>query len=366
MAAEGKDSNVALRFYIFLLIVLVIVAMFVYRYLTREPPPPSEAPPAGSTASRPAEQPPTAPATEPATAPATSPATAPATPPAETSPWALPLSADERIIYDAAMPLLRQYRETAWYMLLSRTADLPALDAQRLEQLPRPAYDHLLRHPELYAAQKMRLRIIPVSVTKLQPGSGMGHSPWWQPADRAVWRIDCLHAAAEYPGNEPLIVFSVVEPVALGKPDKVDEDGNELFLRARRFEAAAVFYKVYETADREGRWRQYPLLLAWQIEPAGGTGWLKDAVTTPFVTLMVGMVVTVGVAYGLLRRRARGAPARPPMVEYRPRRFEEGREAPPPPPPAGEEPARVDPLLERAAEQHRKERQDDGAAEHTG
>ena len=246
-----------------------------------------------------------------------------------------------------------QWREPAFYLLLRRVSELPSLASQDMHSLDAPAYRSLLREPQRYRARPMRRRVRIYRVLKMMPGrrrTDLGYSSAW-PKDRPIWQIYCAGADAPDPADEPMVVFSTVEPAGLGQPGKVTTQGEQMFSRGPEMEIACVFYKVLRDTERSsGHRRDYPLLLAWQVFPRSkGLG----GAASPRIWVIAASIGALGVGYFFLRRHVRrfrrpapaGARASRPVVAG----------------PEGDDDQaadNVDPLLKEAAEQYRQERRD--------
>jgi len=245
-----------------------------------------------------------------------------------------------------------QWRESAFYLLLRRVSQLPELAPEDLHSLDAPAYRSLLHEPQRHRARAMRRRVRVYRVLKMSPGRGhadLGYSPAW-PKGRSVWQIYCTGAEVPDPADEPMVVFSTVEPTGLGRPDKVTTQEEQMFSRGPEVEIVCVFYKVIEDVeDGSGRRRDYPLLLAWQMFPR--TESLHRAVP-PGIWIVAAGIGAVAVGYFFLRRHVRRLrrPAASGAAGARATRRAEAA------PEGGEPDGSVDPLLKEAAQQYRQER----------
>jgi len=246
-----------------------------------------------------------------------------------------------------------QWREPAFYLLLRRISELPSLASEDMHSLDAPAYRSLLREPQRYRARPMRRRVRIYRVLKMMPGRrrvDLGYSSAW-PKDRPVWQIYCAGADAPDPADEPMVVFSTVEPVGLGQPGKVTTQGEQMFPRGPELGIACVFYKVLRDAERNsGHRRDYPLLLAWQMFPCGNS--LHDA-EAPRIWIIAASIGALGVGYFFLRRHVRRFRRPAPAGARASRPADAGPEDD-----VGRADAPVDPQLKEAAEQYRQERRD--------
>jgi hypothetical protein len=139
----------------------------------------------------------------------------------------------------------------------------------------------------------------------------------WGKAGQPIWQLDCLNTATLKRSWQPMIVLMTRAPDFLGKPDKTDESGAEVYFRPIDVDIAAVFYRIYTAADLQGNPRDYPVLLAWQAEKAVAD---SPAKKPPYmqVLLVVGVLLMV---YAMIRARIkRSLEERATESDYRPRR----------------------------------------------
>jgi len=341
MPPQTRSLRTKLVLYLLVLAALVAALICLLPPLRRPPgeppaPPPAELPAVALTST-------TAPASRPAGEPEAT---------TQPSQWALPLTDEERIIYDTVFWRPQQLDEEARDILLARVAALPPLTAAAFDRLPRPGYDQLLTRPRTYGAEKMSLRVLCWRVTRLTAGVNMSTSPQW-PKDRDVWWIDATVHGAQPADSEPVILLSVIDPAAvLGKASRAADERTSLYFKPQAVEVAGVFYKIYEATDLGTRTqpaslRRWPVLLVWQIR-GGGSGWASRASLIALAVGIAGAVVLVALFIVLMKRRTQ--PLRAPTgFVYRPTRDElDAEEA------AGD--VEVDPLLKKAAEEYRKEK----------
>ncbi len=292
-----------------------------------------------------------------AAAHASQPATEPLAPPppgeAESVAEGLDWSEAERAILGAIEDFEPQIADEALGMILRRAKRLEDLPASQLSDLDHPAYKNLLERPGRYRGEAVRLVLYLAYVKKLLPGEvNLSESRWW-PSDKPIWRLDGFGADTPYPADEPLRIFSVVDPASIiSVPQAAQADEEIEYLRTPAIEVAAVFYKVYTDLsrgdpDRLPTQRNYPVLVAWDIKHAdlpgreptdtGGTAGPTSIVLIVAVTLAALFIVLK------LRARRRGRPS--------PRTAPRGGAGGPP----SSGPDQVDPNLRAAAEQYRKE-----------
>jgi hypothetical protein len=305
-------------------------------------------------------------ATQPATAPTVSaPATGPAsaTAPAaggakiDTILQALKLSDSQADAYKVALSRKGQLDDpAALTMLLRKIASLPMLQSQEWNELDRPAVRNLLAEPQRYAGRPICLRAYVNVAWKWTPGVDFAATADWTRNDKPIYRYDCLNAEAEYPASDPLYVLSPVEPnVFLGRPIRTGDDG-ELIYGNPRVQLAGVFYKVYAAKDRDGRAREYPVVLAWQLRPAEGGALVTPAAESWSQALGVAIILLVGIVFYFFwrfRQAARGIRTRDlaaKNLRQAPRLEEEQKEKEEPAP----EEDQADPGLAAAAAEFRK------------
>ncbi|MDY6914519.1 MAG: hypothetical protein SVT52_08705 [Planctomycetota bacterium] len=274
---------------------------------------------------------------------------------------ALKLTEKERQILSAVVDRDRQLDETGLYMMLARTAKLPELNAEQFKALDQPDYANLLQRPQHYRGRPIRLPARIYTVKRISPGHGLTPSMWWPP-DRPVWILDCL-VPAEPPGrtaDQPIRVLSIVEPAFCQTSGQAPpEEQTSYNVQAERVDLAGVFYKVYRDKDHQGDDRDFPVVLTWQLTPAG---WdlASPLPMPPKIMLIFGGVILLALVYIFLKlhtRKARRIQARtvgesPPAA---PRRGDENDSS-----------ANVDPLLREAVRRYKEESKNKDAANRNG
>ena len=221
-----------------------------------------------------------------------------------------------------------QLDEPAFTILLGRVAKLPAMEGRRLVYgLDHPAYRSLLARPWEYRGRSMQMTVTPANVggiyvRKMLPGKDFTPTRHWTIQDGPIWKIYCFNADSVNPIMEPMVVFSTTAPVALGEPDEVQSDGTEVFGGRRRLDIAGVFYKIYRQKDRQGTWRNYPVVLAWQIDKSarapGGDQWQQE--TRWRWVFAVALLLMMGYMFYKRGIKVSNAPSR--KYTYRPLRFD--------------------------------------------
>ena len=263
-----------------------------------------------------------------------------------------------------------QWTETAFALLLKRTAALAPLGAGELTRLDRPAYRSLIAEPGRYRARAVRMTVR-VHTVKKMAGHDLGTGDHVWPSDKPIWRLHCSDAALPVDAG-PVVICSTVEPTGLGEPSSKTKDDEQdyepdvlLYKRAPEVEIACVFYKVYRDKrhDTEAE-RDYPVAIAWHVA-VESDGMLGLNPTDP--RYVVGAVAIIGVclAYYFIRRYTKRLGKPGPKIEYKPKRDEPFAEAEDTPDEGGQdEDQSVDPLLAAVAEEYERERQERNAEDH--
>lgn len=286
-------------------------------------------------------------AQEPATVAASTAESQPAMSFAET----LALTDDEKTVLSVIRDWSAQLDEAGFYVMLNKAWRISQTTDQDLTLVDRPAAKNLLKFPLRYRGWPIRARLRVYRTEKLTAGDGLTRTRYW-PADRPVWKLDCLHADAKSPFAGSIVAFSPIEPKILGEADTIDADGTKFYRGGRQIDVGAIAYKVWLSKDDDGNERQFPVVLIWRLgEPAASErarpfqpfGGLK---TSHIAVLMITLIML----YALIKR----------MVK-RSRKRELSHQRPIIMP---DETQPVDPLLKEAAEQYSKEKEhDDGVGQ---
>jgi hypothetical protein len=162
--------------------------------------------------------------------------------------------------------------ENAFYLMMARTADLPELVEEQFSRLDAVAYTNLLRNPDRYRYQPLRMTVRVYEVRRLTVADRqIAPNPYWS-IDREMWLINAV-AQADSPGREadqPIRIFAARPPRNLPDPSSTAGEVRK-FAGGPAYTVAAVFFKFIRTPDRgaeqrDPRERNYPVLLAWQFE----------------------------------------------------------------------------------------------------
>jgi hypothetical protein len=268
-------------------------------------------------------------AVEPASQPSTQPADTAAAKefmPDNISEAAIKLTHSQKVALSAVRDG-QHWRETAFYKMLARTAELvdPEASGKEFPSLESPAIGNLLDYPNRYRAQKIRATVRVHQSREYVSGSKDWdvNADW--PRGKKVWYMTGFRLSERGANSEKkipaqeIVVFSLVDPTELlGEPDATSADGASTYGQSgMQIEMSGVFYKTYrqEIADSTPTnrlYRDYPLLLAYYLkasqQPSGGgsepTG-MRDAI------IVVG-VILMGLLYMVRKhaKQARSAPIR--------------------------------------------------------
>lgn len=257
------------------------------------------------------------PTTQPATAPGDTATTQPYMPD-NISEAAIELTYRQKVALSAVRDG-PHWRETAFYLMLARTAELtdPKAAAKEYASLESPAVGYLVDHPNRYRAQKIRATMWVRRSREMVSGSKeWDASPDW-PSGKKVWYMAGLHVSEDGSKADDLVVFSVVDPTEiLGQPSGMTTDKEHFYSGSgRAVELAAVYYKTYRqemlaSSPTNRQFRDYPLVLAYYLKPAGNTGSSTSSTGGIVGTLFVVLLVLAALLFMVRRqvRRAKSAP----------------------------------------------------------
>lgn len=269
-------------------------------------------------------------------------------PTARTVDEGLMLQADEQAILAAVRDRSQQLDEQALFVLLRRSAAMPHLTEEQFDGLAQIPAGRLLAEPAKFRCEPMRLRLKVFMMKQWSPGREIGTSPYW-PADRPVWFLAGFDYTAGTPSEKPLAVLSIVDPSeALGRPERIGQAGESIYLPGRNLDLAGIFYKAWtdmsvgsQKNDEPAVLTEYPVIIAWQIKSS-------PPLISDQAKLAMGIVLAtlaLGASYLYLRRRTRPAGARKLGV----RRLTSASQ--PAQAPHGAEENDVDPALKAAVEE---------------
>lgn len=271
----------------------------------------------------------------------------------------------EWTVLEATRDASKQLDDTGLYAALSvaaRARENIQLDPEEWQQLDRPAYRSLLAQPKRWRAQPLQLDVAVYSVREQKSGDGLNYSPFW-PKDRKVWRIDGLVLGGEDPKLQPVIIFSVANPMALLGQGKPGNAANETeFELGPPIRVAAVYYKIFTDRNRDGDVSLYPVVMAWQLDSVdedlfGSLGTGAPGGIWGYAALPGMLLAVVIAAFYLVKRQVTQSKNRQATgPTYKPLRdlAEDDEKKPEQEPDPVDE--HVDPELARAVEQFRQER----------
>jgi len=257
----------------------------------------------------------------------------------------LSLSPAETAIIEDTIDGNSQLDEPGLSLVLGKTVKLPHLSIEDLPKLDTPSYHNLLRNPQRYRCQPMSIHLRAFSITKMRLSDFTSLSSTI-PLDTAVWRIFATTASGGQ--EEPVFVLSLVDP-QLPKPDKVEPDAEQLYNKGPEIRVACVFYKIYKTKDRgtakqPPQFRDYPLLMTWQIYPAtaGESFQIEKSFILTAVILVLLVVGFVILKIWIARLKK--------QTQAKTQQYKSLREDTP----KADEPVELDPLLKAAGEDYLK------------
>lgn len=181
---------------------------------------------------------------------------------------ALALSRKDELLLSSMRDGTDPAEQNGFYRMMRIVAALPALSAEELRRLDSPAWANLLRDPGRYRGKPVRLTLRVYVVRELVAGKGLRANPYW-PEGQAVYEV---HATLEGSADEPIILYAPSPPANLGKPGETLPDGRMRYKAGPAYQAAGVYLQYYTDASTDGAKREYPVVLAWQFEPARTTG----------------------------------------------------------------------------------------------
>ncbi len=271
----------------------------------------------------------------------------PALEPIDTIRKSLTFTDRERMILAGVRDGTASVEEAGFYMLMGKISKFPQFSQAESTQLDAPAYGNLLRQPGRYRYQPMRISVMIYQVEKLTvDDQKISATPYW-PSDKPIWALYGLADGGDK--DQPLIIYSTVEPPNLSEPSKVLHDGRSEYKNGLRYDVNSVFFKLLEKIDADGKQvRQYPAVLAWQL--AG----LPSSKTSPMISPILGSIIMMGVVLGLavfifLKKKIKAAPK---VWSERPISFTKTADMNEN---ETEEDNAVDPALAEAAKQYRQE-----------
>ena len=180
----------------------------------------------------------------------------------------LAITGMEKTVLDAVRDGSRQIDETGLYVglgIAARAAGNIQLNPDEWPQLDRPAYVSLLAEPKLWRGRAVQTTVSIFRVTKLMSGDGLNYSDFW-PKDHPVWRMDGVLSDGPAAADQPIMIFSVVNPGEfLGRGQPGAGKAEMEYTKGPRVRVAAVFYKDLIDTDRKGAVRLYPIVMAWQL-----------------------------------------------------------------------------------------------------
>jgi hypothetical protein len=215
----------------------------------------------------------------------------------------------DRTVLDAVRDDTRQIDETGLYVglgIAARAAGNVQLDPQEWSQLDRPAYVSLLAEPKRWRGRPLQATASIFRVTKLMSGDGLNYSDFW-PKDHPVWRMDGVISDPQAAPDQPIIIFSVVNPAEfLGRGEPGAGKAETEYKKGPQVRVAAIFYKDLIDTDRKGAVRKYPVVMAWQLSRGEDTFARYPEAPGGLLTKLAPVVILLTALVGgfyLLRKR---------------------------------------------------------------
>ncbi|MCE5277221.1 MAG: hypothetical protein ABFD92_16260 [Planctomycetaceae bacterium] len=271
-------------------------------------------------------------------------------------------------ILSAVKDFNQQWQEPGFFVALQKAREVKPLAPNVAAMLDRKAlHQTLLTDPQRYRVKPVGIRVYIVSIEKIEPGVHFMPTPRWSRNNGPIFRIVGFDAEGTGPLDDAYQIFcdfNPAEELKLGTPQI--EGSREIYpIRHGRksVHVTGLFYKIYREmdsgdADTPPQMRNYPIILAWQMEGPGPAAAQDAAPSSPFGFRSSVAFVIIGallVAYIFLVRYSRKSTSGHSLSRrYRPLRDVKLDDAPPPDDDAA--PAEIDPELRKACEQYRKEK----------
>lgn len=259
------------------------------------------------------------------------PASAPASSPVEELYNRLRLTDRDRQILTSVRDGRKTPESTGWYLMLDRTARLPDVPRQAWDRVDAPAAENLLRSPDRYRYQPLRLNVLVYAVEELTIENGkITASPYW-PADKPVWVLYCTADQPSADDPPSLLVYTTQPPNLLGEPNQTEPDGKKLYTSGQRIELLGVFFCLVRQPSRGDDQQgptptNYPVVLAWQLRRTSllvGSSWQDYSLAGILGAVIVLLVVGFVMAKKKIRRERNTSDAGRLFGNYKPLREEE-------------------------------------------
>lgn len=278
----------------------------------------------------------------------------PALGPVDTIRSSLAFTDRERKVLAETIDGTQSVEEVGFYMLMGKIAKFPQLSAVQSKQLDAPAYGNLLALPNRYRFHPIRLSAWIYQVEKMTvDDQKISSSPYW-PSEKPIWAIYGLAGDSEN-YDQPLIIYSTVQPPNLPKPSKILRDGRFEYKNPLRYFVEGVYFKFLEKIDTDKKQqRKYPVVLTWQLRAK------PSPKASPMKKPLLGGIVLLGIALGLaififLKKKLKTTKPIRHGISGFPHHYQQRDAEPDRDDDETEESHEVDPDLAAAAKQYRKE-----------
>mgnify|MGYP007007399956 FL=1 len=199
------------------------------------------------------------------------------------------LSPSEQRLFEMSLGQRDNLHMPVVLMFMSRLRVAPSLDSADWNQLDAPAAANLLRRPERYAGELMRITAHVLRVVEFAPNKRFVPSAYWPASNGPLWRYDCQTS-----DGAPITVFSHLAPInVLGEPSSRDEDGDGAYVNRPPVEFAGVFYKVHDGTTGDKTPCSFPVVLALQMREAPGAA-KTAAADKSSQTIMIVIIALAG------------------------------------------------------------------------
>jgi hypothetical protein len=160
--------------------------------------------------------------------------------------------------------------EGAFYVLMDKVSQIPAMPAAEVMKIENPSYDNLLRKPDRYRYQPVRIKARLTAYETWSEDNDVYFQPagYW-PKSKPMYRLTMNLAGAKL-DTPPLIVYCEHLPENLPRPKRAKEDDRRWFYGhkvAPVFTIVGMFYKVTAEETQTKATMMVPNLLVWQFAP---------------------------------------------------------------------------------------------------
>jgi hypothetical protein len=282
----------------------------------------------------------------------------------------LQLTARQKQLFEGTEDAGGRPAEPSFYLMLAKAWQLSKLQTTQADrsQFDTPSYHTLMRRGDRlrfnwrsdtgsFVPLSLPIRIYRITQLSLVNGK-ISRSPYWPPTaadgrtpdDQPIWEIAAGLARQEHKelqDEQMLVIYSPVLPANLPSPTEGAIDGPDggTFAMDLRYEMSCLFYRTMADIDKQGRPREYPILIAWDFQTKaspqarGKSGYVLLAIVFGSI-----MLIIAGFVY--VKKRTKKTTRKELFTGYKPLRDEEEE---------ADEDAQIDPELAAAAAAYRKE-----------